>query len=56
MLKTVCPSCQREYEEYQGFSTLLCAECVKFRDKNYEHSEEKVQEELKKQLDRRFKK
>lgn len=49
-LKTVCPSCQKEYEEYQGFSTILCADCVTVRDKRTEHSEEDVQKEIQKYL------
>ena len=52
-LKTICPSCFREYKEYQGFPTLLCIDCVETRDTKMEHTEEDVQEEMKRQLDRR---
>lgn len=51
-LITICPSCRKPYEEYQGFPTLLCADCVTVRDKRIEHSETDVQNKIKKDIDR----
>ena len=51
LLKTFCPSCFKEYEEYQGYDRLLCIDCTDKRDDKVEHSEEAVQKEIQKNLD-----
>ena len=48
-----CPSCQKQYtdEEATHSGPLICSSCVEARDKKIEHSEEDVQEEVKRQID-----
>jgi len=52
-LITICPSCRKHYEEYQGYPELLCADCSGLRDKHIEHTEEDIQNKIKKDIDRR---
>lgn len=48
-----CPSCQKQYTdaEVTHNGPLVCSECVEKRDKKIEHTEEDVQEEIKRQID-----
>jgi len=48
-----CPSCQKQYtdEETPHSGPLICSDCVELRDKKIIHTEEDVQEVIKRQTD-----
>ena len=48
-----CPSCQNQYtkEEVTHSGPLICSKCVELRDKKIIHTEEDVQEEIKRLID-----
>lgn len=49
MNRGYCPSCQEENED--GI-VRICSDCIERRDKDYNHTEEDVQEKLQRDIDK----
>lgn len=50
-----CPSCQKTYDDHEithnHYGPLICDECVEKREIKHNHSEEDVQDEVKRGID-----